>query len=101
LGTLIGDTIPIHLFFADYLYSVPFNRDYPYLLPGKKNGNWTYIDTRGRFIDREKFEDFKSRFYVLEGWDPSTGYPKRNTLESLDLGYITDELESQNKMGKE
>jgi aldehyde:ferredoxin oxidoreductase len=87
--------------FADYLYSEPFERGFPYLLPGKENGKWAYIDTRGRSINKEKFEGFKTKFYELEGWDPTTGYPKRCTLESLDLGFVAHELERQNKMGKE
>ena len=47
------------------------------------------------------FEEFKTRFYNLEGWDPKTGYPTGNTLESLGLGYVADELEENNKLGEE
>ena len=90
--------------FSDYIYSTPYKGyggKFPYRLPGREKGKWTYIDTKGRSINRDKFEEFKTRFYRLEGWDPSTGYPKRSTLESLDLGDVADELESQNKIGKE
>jgi aldehyde:ferredoxin oxidoreductase len=85
--------------FAEYIYSVPLGRKY--LLPGRKNGEWTYINAAGRTIDREKFEEFKTRFYELEGWDPTTGYPTRSTLESLDLGYVADELEEDGRLGEE
>jgi hypothetical protein len=36
-----------------------------------------------------------------QGWDESSGYPKRNTLESLELGYVADELEKNEKLGQE
>ncbi len=66
-------------------------------LPGRKNGKWAYINTCGRYIDREKFEEFKTKYYKLEGWDPSTGWPMRRTLESLGLGYVADELGREGK----
>jgi len=43
----------------------------------------------------DKFEDFKTKFYELEGWDVKTGWPTRETLESLDLDYVADELEEK------
>ena len=85
--------------FADYIYSVPSGEEY--LMPGRENGEWTYLNAAGRCIDREKFEEFKTRFYQLEGWAPITGYPTRSTLESLDLGYVADELEENGRLGEE
>jgi len=85
--------------FADYIYSVPSGEEY--LMPGRENGQWTYINAAGRCIDREKFEEFKTRFYNLSGWDPATGYPTRSTLESLGLGYVADELEKNGMLGEE
>ena len=88
--------------FTEYIYDIPFTPFRgEYLLPGRKNGEWTYIDARGRHIDRTKFEEFKTKFYKLEGWDPDTGYPTRNTLESFALGYVADELEKNGILGKE
>jgi aldehyde:ferredoxin oxidoreductase len=84
--------------FADYIYRIPFQGwGGNYRLPGRKNGKWTYINACGRYIDREKFEAFKTKFYKLEGWDPSTGWPMRRTLESLGLGYVADELGRKGK----
>ena len=40
---------------------------------------------------------FKTRFYKLQGWNPETGWPKRDTLVSLDLGHVADELENNGK----
>jgi aldehyde:ferredoxin oxidoreductase len=70
-------------------------------LPGKENGDWDYYGYSRRTLERDKFEEFKTRFYRLQGWDTDTGYPKRSTLESLGLGYVADELERHNKIGKE
>ncbi len=84
--------------FADYIYNVTYNG--LSFMPSRKNGKWEYADISGRCIDKEKFEEFKTRFYRLEGWDPSTGYPNRSTLTSLGLGYVVDELEKNGKLGK-
>jgi aldehyde:ferredoxin oxidoreductase len=84
--------------FADYIYRLPKStKNKKYI--GRENGEWTYIDIIERHVDREKFEEFKTLFYELEGWDPLTGYPTRSSLENLDLGYVADELEEQNKLG--
>ena len=86
--------------FADYIYLIPKgNKNKKFT--GKENGEWTYTDIPERIVDREKFEEFKTLFYELEGWDPLTGYPTRSTLEDLDLGYVADELEEQNKLGSD
>lgn len=88
--------------FSDYIYDQPFDGgSYPsYWLPGRENGEWKYINTAGRKLDREKFEDWKTRFYEFEGWDPKTGWPKRETLESLDLKEVADELAKHGKLGE-
>jgi aldehyde:ferredoxin oxidoreductase len=51
-------------------------------------------------LDRDKFDEFKTRFYELQGWEPTTGYPTRAALESLGLGYVADELEGHGKLGE-
>lgn len=84
--------------FSDYLYTQPGIVDQ--YLPGRKNGKWDYINTRGRHFERDKFDEFKTRFYKLQGWDTSTGYTTRGTLESLDLGYVADELKKSDRLGK-
>jgi aldehyde:ferredoxin oxidoreductase len=70
-------------------------------MPGKENGKWDYYGYSRRTLDRDKFDEFKTRFYRLQGWDESSGYPKRSTLESLGLDYVADELEKNDKSGKE
>jgi aldehyde:ferredoxin oxidoreductase len=70
-------------------------------MPGKENGKWDYYGYSKRTLDKNKFDEFKTRFYELQGWDTSSGYPKRSTLESLELDYVADELERNSKIGKE
>lgn len=77
--------------FSEYVYSVPTSTAYP--LPVYENGEWSFDDCLGRTLDRDRFEDVKSRFYELEGWDPDTGRPTRETLESLDLSSVADALD--------
>ena len=55
----------------------------------------------GRSMDRQKFEDFKTAFYRLEGWDVESGWPTRATLEGLDLGEVAATLEAVGRLGKE
>ena len=69
-------------------------------MPGKENGVWDYYNYTPRSLDREKFEEFKTRFYQLMGWDPATGWPMKKTLESLDLKHVAAELEAHGKLGK-
>ena len=69
-------------------------------MPGKENGKWDYYGYSRRKLDRDKFDEFKTRFYRLQGWDESSGYPTRSTLESLGLDTVADELERNSKIGK-
>lgn len=85
--------------FADYIYDTP--NDVAFTMPVYKNGQWLYEPVGRRFIDREQFETFKTRYYELEGWDSETGWPKRSTLEALGLSQVADELESNGKLGAE
>lgn len=85
--------------FANYVYDVPTST--PYYLPVYENGKWKYSENIGRTLDRDKFEDWKTRYYKHEGWDPETGWPTRKTLEELELGFVADELEKAGKLGSE
>ncbi|MDY0340477.1 MAG: aldehyde ferredoxin oxidoreductase N-terminal domain-containing protein [Coriobacteriia bacterium] len=86
--------------FPEYIYdSVGVKAATPYVMPAFVDGNWIYKDVNDRGIDRDKAEEFKTRFYTLEGWDVETGWPTRSTLEELDLGYVADKLEEIGKLG--
>jgi aldehyde:ferredoxin oxidoreductase len=68
-------------------------------MPGIENGKWGFYGYSKRTLDRDQFDEFKTRFYDLQGWDTETGYPTRAALESLELGYVADELEEKGKLG--
>ncbi len=90
--------------FTDYNYevgAVPGYTTYelPYVVPMYKDGEWKYESAVGRTLDRAKVEDWKTKFFEIEGWDTTTGWPTRATLEELGLGHVADELEKQNKLG--
>ena len=70
-----------------------------YLMPGRENGEWKYVELVGRFLDKDKFEEFKTLYYTLEGWNTETGYPERATLEGLGLAAVADDLAAVNKLG--
>ena len=88
--------------FADNVYEQQplFPAEVPNVyLPGKENGKWGYYGYSYRTLDRAKFDEFKTQFYELQGWDTASGYPTRAALESQGLGYVADELEKNGKLG--
>jgi aldehyde:ferredoxin oxidoreductase len=89
--------------FADYIYDVPLETDWgpKCMMPGCEDGQWDYFDYARRQLDRTGVEEFKTRFYLIMGWDPDTGYPTRSTLNELELHDVADALEKQQKLGKE
>lgn len=91
---------------ADYVYNIPFKGfdaytfglTFPiYMIPGRENGKWTYINVAGRCLEKDKFEEWKTRYYEIEGWDPETGYPTKSTLGLLGMKHIAVELSKRNK----
>jgi len=52
-----------------------------------KSGPW-----KGAVLERERFEEMKSRFYTLRGWDPATGIPTEETLVELGLTDVAEDL---------
>jgi len=90
--------------FTEYTFQVGAQPGYtsfevPYTMPVYENGQWSYKDIAGRTLDRQKFEEWKTKYYTLEGWDPATGWPTRATLEELDLADVADTLEAAGKLG--
>jgi aldehyde:ferredoxin oxidoreductase len=86
--------------FAEYIYKLPFSASANII--GREAGRWKIISvdaTSGRYLEKDKFEEFKTLYYQLEGWDIATGYPTRSALEALGLGYVADELEANGKLG--
>jgi len=84
-------------FHTGYVYTKPTSS--AYLLPVYENGAWKYDECIGRVLNRTKFDEWKTKFYTLEGWDTSNGWPTRATLEGLGLGFVADRLQAAGKLG--
>ena len=54
---------------------------------------------KGWRIDEEKWNKMLDEYYDLHGWARQTGFPRRRTLEELDLGYVAADLERMGKLG--
>ena len=50
-------------------------------------------------LEEDKYNKMLDEYYDLHGWDRATSFPKRETLENLDLGYVAIELEKIGKLG--
>lgn len=88
--------------FASYIYDIKLESSLvgPYYpMAGKVDGKWGYINCLGRSIDRDGFEEWKTHFYNLEGWDEKSGWPTRETLEGLQLAFVADALKAADKLG--
>jgi len=90
--------------YSEYNYTQPgvpgfTTFEAPYTMPVYEDGQWQYKSVAGRMLDKDKTEEFKTKFYALEGWDTSTGWPTRATLEELGLGHVADKLEANGKLG--
>jgi aldehyde:ferredoxin oxidoreductase len=48
---------------------------------------------KGKSIDHDMFIDARARLYALKGWDPATGVPTRQRLESLSLEWAADQFD--------
>gem|GEM_PF-85632 len=83
--------------FTGYVFGNPIS--WPHILPIYENGQWHFSDNLGRTLDKDRFEEWKTLFFELEGWDKSSGWPTRGTLEQLGLAKVADELQNQGKLG--
>jgi aldehyde:ferredoxin oxidoreductase len=68
-------------------------------LPVFENGKWSTARLENMYLDRAGVEQWKTYYYELEGWDPATGWPTRNTLAELGLKNVADALKSAGKLG--
>jgi aldehyde:ferredoxin oxidoreductase len=84
--------------FTGYVFKQPVTRPYPF--PVYEDGQWQNSDNLGRKIDKDRFEEWKTHYYELEGWDTESGFPKRDTLEEMGLKEVADELERKGRLGK-
>ena len=68
-------------------------------LPIFDGKNWEWQNCRELYFTEEGVEQWKTHFYEIEGWDKDSGYPKRKTLEELNMKHVADLLKSKNKLG--
>jgi len=79
----------------DYLHDTPlegvfFNPDC--IVPGK---NGEIVSRKGVKIDRRDFEDLKSEYYALRGWDAASGLPTEKKLGELEMADIAADLKAR------
>jgi aldehyde:ferredoxin oxidoreductase len=55
---------------------------------------------KGSVLESTKFEQMKSNYYALRGWDIATGIPTRETLEQTGLGDVARDLGKRGKLPK-
>jgi aldehyde:ferredoxin oxidoreductase len=60
------------------------------LVPGK---NGEVFSGKGTMLDREKFEQMKSDYYRIRGWDIATGLQIKGKLEELGLADVAADIE--------
>jgi aldehyde:ferredoxin oxidoreductase len=85
----------------DYFHEVPLAQGEVFfnpeaIMPG---GDGAIISRLGEVLDRDKFEQMKTDFYSLRGWNPSTGYPTRARLSALGLNDVADDLQKRGLLG--
>ncbi len=56
---------------------------------------------QGERLNLEQFSYLLDSYYVMRGWDQTTGRPKRSKLDELKLGEIADELEKYGQIAEE
>ncbi len=80
-----------------YLQAIKAGGTPSYLHIVYRDGEWS--DENCWFaLDKDKMDEFKTKYYTLEGWDTATGWPSRETLEGSGLGFVADELEARGKL---
>ena len=67
--------------------------------PVYQEGKWSFENQDDLYLDRSGVEEFKTNFYRLEGWNVSTGWPERRTLEELGMKKVADVMGAGGKLG--
>jgi aldehyde:ferredoxin oxidoreductase len=80
----------------DYLHDEPlqfvfFNPDC--IVPGKDG---EIVSRKGARVDRADFENLKSEYYQLRGWDIESGLPTETRLRELELEDVASDLKARN-----
>jgi aldehyde:ferredoxin oxidoreductase len=79
----------------DFYHTQPLKADWTVkecLVPGRGG---EVISRKGQVFDRQKFEDMKSEFYALRGWDVATGLPTVAKLNEVGLPDVAADLSAR------
>jgi aldehyde:ferredoxin oxidoreductase len=88
--------------FSGYAYKPGASRaHYGPMIPVYNGKGWDWIDCGDLYLDNDGVEQWKTAFYTIEGWDPETGSPTRETLEKLGLQGVADVLEKRGKLNRQ
>jgi aldehyde:ferredoxin oxidoreductase len=52
----------------------------------------------GKPFTQEMLDSMLDNYYELRGWDKKTGLPTKSTLETLGLGFASEELAKMNRL---
>lgn len=63
-----------------------------YMLPGPGG---ELITRKGTVVERDKFEKMMDEYYIIRGWDVTTGLQKEERLEALGLSDIVPEMKQR------
>jgi aldehyde:ferredoxin oxidoreductase len=83
----------------DYLYEKPIGYvrfDRECIVLGKDGA---IASRQGEVVDREKFEEMKSEYYELRGWNVENGLPTEKKLKELELADIAAGLKENGLLG--
>lgn len=83
----------------DYLHDEPLEVvffDPDCIVPGK---NGQVVSRKGARLDRADFENLKSEYYELRGWDVESGLPTEKKLKELELGDVAVDLKARGLLG--
>jgi aldehyde:ferredoxin oxidoreductase len=79
----------------EYNFNIPLKGDFgnpDCMVPGKNGKPFSRKDF---VVDREEFEELKSEFYRIRGWDVASGLQKKKKLVDLNLHEVAEALESE------
>ena len=81
-----GDTLP------DFCFDTPLENTFmnpDLLVPGPQGRP---VSRKGVTLDRNDFEQLKTEYYRLRGWDAETGLPTEDKLKALGLADVAADM---------
>jgi len=79
----------------EYNFNIPLKGDFgnpDCVVPGKNGEPFSRKDF---VVDREEFEELKSEFYRIRGWDVASGLQKKKKLVELNLHEVAETLDNE------